>query len=97
MKAILGSSFPDPHRMAYDDFERRLLRRLPRLRVRLFGSVARGEATPDSDVDALVEYAGSGYSKAKVEQACIASVMEVTNEFMIPVVPLIVPRAEGIE
>ena len=42
----------DPHRAAI----RRLCRRYAVARLRVFGSVARGEAGPSSDVDILVEY-----------------------------------------
>jgi len=78
--------------MAFESFERRLLRRLPKVRVRLFGSVARGEHQPESDVDVLVEYQGAGYPRRLVERAAIDCVKEVTDEFLIAVVPMIVAK-----
>lgn len=89
---LLALQIPDPHRMAFESFERRLLRRLPKLRVRLFGSVARGQHSPESDVDVLVEYQGAGYPRRLVERAAFDCVEEVTDEFLIAVVPMIVAK-----
>lgn len=49
----------DTERHVLDDLRRRLARELPRLdcRITLFGSRARGDAEPDSDMDILLEVA----------------------------------------
>lgn len=39
-----------------------LLRRLGVMRIGLFGSLARGDATRDSDVDVLVEFTRAGHT-----------------------------------
>lgn len=47
---------PFRHRAVLEEFKRRIEQRHPQELVRLvvFGSQARGEATPDSDIDVLV-------------------------------------------
>ena len=53
----------DPHRTEI----RRLCRRFAVSRLRVFGSVARGEASPTSDVDLLVDYSRPSGLLARVE------------------------------
>jgi len=48
----------------------RLLRRLGVMRIGLFGSVARGDATCDSDVDALVEFTRAGHTFDNFNRLC---------------------------
>ena len=54
-----------------------LLRRLGVLHAAVFGSLSRGDARPDSDIDILVELAPAGrsvYDLAGIERAVAASV-----------------------
>jgi nucleotidyltransferase-like protein len=91
-RALGQLQFPDPHRMAYEAFARRLAARLPGIQPRLFGSLAKGEVSPSSDVDVIVPYEGSGYSKKEVQDACAKVGVEILDDFRIVVSPLIVPR-----
>ena len=47
-----------------------LLRRLGVMRIGLFGSVVRGDATRDSDVDVLVEFTRAGHTFDNFNRVC---------------------------
>jgi len=47
-----------------------LLRRLGVMRIGLFGSVVRGDATRDSDVDVLVEFTQAGHTFDNFNRLC---------------------------
>ena len=47
-----------------------LLRRLGVMRIGLFGSVARGDATRDSDIDVLVEFTRAGHTFDNFNRLC---------------------------
>jgi predicted nucleotidyltransferase len=47
-----------------------LLRRLGVMRIGLFGSVARGDAKRDSDVDVLVEFTRAGHTFDNFNRLC---------------------------
>lgn len=84
--------FPDPHRMAFKAFEAAVKRRLANVSVLLFGSVARGRATPLSDVDAAVAYGSTGYSRSAVVDACADASNDVLDTFNVVVSPFLVHK-----
>ncbi len=75
-----------------DNFKRRLSRRLTVHSVLLFGSRARGDADPDSDMDVLVVLEGA--VDAEAEDYVRLCAWEAGVEPGIVVVPVTVSRAE---
>jgi predicted nucleotidyltransferase len=65
--------------------------KLPTERVWLFGSIARGEERPTSDIDLMVEVEGEA-SKQEVEDALIAMTTKFIVRFGNPLSPLVVDR-----
>lgn len=70
VEVLLGMDLPSPHELAYEHFARLVRRQLPAVRMRLFGSVARGEQRPESDVDVEVAFGGTPYSRERVQGVC---------------------------
>lgn len=95
-RAMASFVFPDPHRMAHEAFVRRIRKRLPGVETQLFGSVAKGTATPSSDVDVVVAYGETGATKNRVQDVCAQAAIEVLDDFRIVVSPLIVPKLVAI-
>lgn len=87
--ALARLELPRPHLLAYRLYRRRIRSRLPGVRVRLFGSVARGEEGPDSDVDVLVIFGGTGWRREAVLRAAIDVALEVDDAHGLSVVPLV--------
>lgn len=74
------------------ELKRKLQQRLPLSRLVLFGSRARGDADPDSDMDVLVVVEGT--AGAAVEDYVRLCAWEAGIERGIVVVPVTVSRAE---
>ena len=70
-----------------------ILRPLPVERAVLFGSVARGEERPESDIDLFVETRGNA-EKERVAQALSGASLEFAQRFGNPLSNLVLTRAE---
>lgn len=69
------------------------LRPLPVERAVLFGSIARGDERPESDIDLFVETRGNA-EKERVAQALSEASLEFAQRFGNPLSNLILTRAE---
>jgi predicted nucleotidyltransferase len=88
-QAFADLRLPDPHMMAFHEFQRRVKQRLPKVNVRLFGSVAKGTATPESDVDVEVTYGHTGLKKDRVMDVCARAGTEVLDQYHVVVSALV--------
>ncbi|MCI4319771.1 MAG: nucleotidyltransferase domain-containing protein [Thermoplasmata archaeon] len=80
----------------FDQLRRRLevtVRQLPVERAVLFGSVARGEERPESDIDLFIETRGDA-EKETVSDALSRASLEFAIRFGNPLSSLILTRAE---
>ncbi len=91
-QALLRGEIRSPHRMAFEAFERRLAPGFPKVRVKLFGSVAKGTSKPQSDVDVLVEVPRGTTDRKRLGARVDRAAVEVLDEFGIVVSPLIVEQ-----
>jgi uncharacterized protein len=85
----------DPIRIrATREFVERLRRELPAniVEVRLFGSEARGDATPESDIDILV-VAAPEEQRAALETRIVNIAFDVNIEFNVFISPLVITPA----
>ncbi len=78
-------------RIALAEFVKRLRQTLPAsvLDVRLFGSEARGEATPESDLDVLV-VVQPDHERSKLEDRIVDIAFDVNLEFNVYISPSVV-------
>lgn len=97
LREIQRLSLVRPHLLAFRAFRRKLLRLYPKLDIRLFGSVAKGQEGPFSDIDVLVIIGKSGYQRRRVDGAATKVALEVDDEFLLHVHPIIVKEAGAAE
>ncbi len=94
---MLRVSMPAPvveerDRRALEEFARSVRSRLAGnvVAVKLFGSKARGDASPDSDLDVLVVVAGE---RVRAEDAILDIAFDVNLEYDVYISPRVVERA----
>ena len=92
VKELLSVDLQTPHMAAFEDFSRRVRARLPKVRVDLFGSVAKGTERASSDVDVMVVYGGTPYGREKVGTVSDQAALKTFGTFRVALTAIVVEK-----
>ena len=83
------STFAPAEQKALEELKRQLRSRFTILDMKLYGSKARGESTPESDIDIMIELEDRDYA---VESEIYDTIYDINLEYDVFISPLFISR-----